>query len=143
MTEDQPLTAYPFPIQMSDSLVFTARGAFIEKAVLSSGIMPLSIVKPKYKSHILKSGDVPPDTELAFFGDKPFHCGLAFNWNVKITLYTTGGTPTLIFIPRGKALSWKDIPKGVLYDAVVAGSDSGEVTKTLVYTSERGGYSRS
>lgn len=133
------VAVHSFPLQIFDSLYFMARGAFIDKAILSAGEMPLSIIKPQYDD---TDSDSPPDTQLLFFGDKPFHAALASRWGVKITLYARGGTPSLVFMPLNNSTTWKDVPSGVYCETVTAGSDAGEVTRTLVYTPERGGYKR-
>lgn len=133
------IVAHSFPLQIFDSLYFMARGAFIDKAILSAGDMPLSIIKPQYDD---VNSDIPPDTQLPFFGDKPFHASLASRWGVKITLYAHNGTPSLVFMPLYNSITWKDVPSGMYCETVTAGSDAGEVTRTLVYTPERGGYKR-
>lgn len=133
------LIVYPFPIQVQESVYFEARGAFIKKAVLMAGDTMLSVIEPKYETEDIE----PPQIDIGFFGDKPFHAALAREWKVQILLYVSDGRiPSLSIVTTGKTITWKDEPSGIYYEKVTAGSNDGAVTRTLVYMKHTGGYKK-
>lgn len=130
----QRVTALVFPtIKFPDSMHFAARATSAEKAVLTVGGTILSIID------IEGSGEI----SLPFFGEMPFHFGLANNCDVTITLYTADPTATIVYLPAAKSITWNDVAGKMYYEVVTAGSSKGPVTKTLVYTRDKCGFRRS
>jgi hypothetical protein len=137
---------YQFPIQLTESTHFSARGAYIDKAVLIANDMLISIIRPTYDESIddlMKKSIPAPPVDLPFFGDKPFHGALAAKWQLKVILYSHDAQmPALSFSPADETITWNDVAGDVYEDVVRAGSDAGEVTKTFIYTQTRGGFKR-
>ncbi len=166
MSTEKRTIAYPFPLQINESTWFGAKGAIIDKAILTANDVVLSIIVPTYKSEetedcgpndeeLLTLREVvetpkptedpvdPTEVDLDFFGKVPFHAALASNWNVKITLYVSDGNlPSLVFKTAKESVTWQSLHTNTYEEDVVAGSNSGPVNRTLIYTPTMGGFKR-
>lgn len=145
LNQNCDLIQYSFPLHVADSVWFAATGAFIEKAVLAANGVALSIFKPHYAELEEPSmAAMPTEVDLKFFGDLPFHGALARGCNATITLFCKDKrVPSLIFKPADKTVTWDTLMSPLYSEVVTAGSDAGEVIKTLVYTQDRCGFQRS
>lgn len=140
----KPRQSIVFPVPNDSSVLFSALGAYIDKATLASRGVPLSIIKPTYGGIDIDAAPAPPSdlvTDLPFFGDKPFHAALAAGWQPQVTL---------TFIPNERMPSlrfatvpgptWETLGRPEYIETVTAGSNSGPVTLDLVYQPAMGGY---
>lgn len=145
--QTNPLIGFQFPMVVTESMFFASKNAWVEKAVLSVNTpegrnIILSIFKPIIPVDVTK--EEPPEIDLDFFNGVPFHGGLASKWNVLLTVYTRDSrTPSIIFkpadMPTGN-LTWESLGRNMYKEIVTAGSEAGQVTKTLIYLPDRGGF---
>jgi hypothetical protein len=145
------ITTYTFPINLHEDLFFSTTGAYVQKAILSVGNTKLSIFKTDIDAKLneidfnqfMDNCNNPPETNLAFFDDKPFRGKLAAEWRgVTVTVYSIKGVPTLNLRAAEQSLSWESIPGDHYAEEVTTYSDAGKVTKTLIYRRDRGGFRR-
>ncbi len=137
------IVPHTFPVQVDESVLFAAKGAYIDKAVLIVGERVLSVIVPDYGADV-DTKSPPPDIDLKFFRDIPLHCAL-FNASdtAKIVLYTSDGrTPSIVFKVMTDSVRWEDIRGSVYCEKVYAWNDTGEVFRTLVYSHFGVGYAR-
>ncbi|QYB17690.1 hypothetical protein PV-S19_0326 [Pacmanvirus S19] len=137
--KENPVIAYPFPVQAQQSLYFATTNAKVVKAILTANNTTLSIVN-------VQPGEKLTDiVDINFFGGKPFHGGLAAKWKVVVTLHVEGNEiPSLVMKPADTDVTWDNVPCNdtVKYycEDVTTGSTSGEKNLTLVYTPLFGGF---
>lgn len=127
---EEELTPYIFPIKDSGSLSFCVDDTEIKKATLMVNDITLSIIYPT-------KGE--KTTNLDFFGDKPFHTGLLYKCDIKVTLFTDEGMPSLIIRYNEPEMHWTTADLTYI-EKVTVGSNSGLVTMDLVYTPSGCGY---
>ncbi len=131
-----PTVSHIFPIQVTQSVRFQSSGAVIDKATISVRGRVLSTIVP---TPLTSSNDTLPDQGVAldFFKEKAFHGALVPVDDVRITLYVSDGcTPSLIICVLTENLTWEKVGGSIHKEEVCAGSDSGEVVKTLIYSSD-------
>ncbi len=131
---------YSFPVKETYSVLFMTKDAFIDRAVffivVNGAEIPLSIVIPQYQDR----DSEPPETNLRFFEDTPFHAALASEWFGKVVLFVSDGrVPSLVLELAEETLTWDKV--GSPYcEKITTHSAAGEREKTIVYTPERCGF---
>jgi hypothetical protein len=131
--DESSLKKFQFRIN-EGSVFFAAKGAIIKKAILRANNSVLSIIYPA-----TAMGD--ECTSLEFFGKEAFHGKLAEKWEVYVELYVEDGIPILIMTPTS-TLTWEKVCNTQYSVEVCAGSSTGPVSKTLIYTPAYGGYQK-
>jgi len=161
------LTTYTIPVSYNGALTFSAKGAFIQKAILRINERVMSIVWPKYDYKYRAEGyesdeklisaencneaEVPPEVDLDFLGNVPLQCGLLSKCNITVIMHCVGRNYPSLTFAAVDGLSWDDIIKNDSTsnlsnsnpehtEIVVAGSDSGPKKYVLVYMPNTCGY---
>lgn len=173
MSKDTPKTViYPFPVQVTESVWFKVSGARVDKAILTVNDTTMGVLEPEYatddtakdtpidtiadstnninntannttNNSTNNTNDAPPDIDLKFFGDKPFHGGLANKCKITVSLYVSDGrTPSLSMGCINDSLTWDKVGGNIYEESVQASSNTGVKTRTIVYTPNKCGFRR-
>ncbi len=142
----QSIVKYPFPVKGDDSMMFSMKGARLDKALLLVNDRILSVFKPPTTQVINDVGpsddhddssldDPAAEIGLDFFGGVPLHAALLGKAVAQIILYVKGKQiPSLTIQIMRECITWEKLGTDVHREIVVVYNEAGVVSKkTLLY----------
>lgn len=128
-----------FPVTVRSSALFYSLGVKVTRAILRAP------AGTKFGELVPTDSIAEKDTALDFFGNKPFHCGLATEWMPIIEIHTSDDAePVLKVKIVGPSLTWEDAPSNATkyIDEITAHGAAGPKKARFVYTKAGGGFLR-
>ncbi len=138
LKKEPSIVKFAFPVRGDDSMMFSSKGAPIDKAVLLVNGRVLAVVRPPSSEDVeapATTNEVPVETTLDFFGGIPLHNALLKDATTQVVLFARGeSVPSLTIQVMQHCVTWDSIGGDIHRDIVTVTNEAGETrSKTLLY----------